>query len=210
MSVAKPPKVMMTVDGFLSLPDDGVHRELIEGEVRVVRQEPWDDPNAPVIPVSSEKIAMTVRNRFHSRTLVRMSYHLESWLESQPEPRGEFVGGECGFRMGGAEGSAVGIDIAFVSAEVVAATPPKQKIFDAPPVLAVEILPPSDTHEDIVAKVDLYLWFGVVVWIVDLDLRTITIYRPDEIPVLVGETQDLVGGSYLPGFRVVGSRLFGR
>jgi Uma2 family endonuclease len=201
---------MMTVDEFLSLPDDGVHRELIEGEVRVVRQELWDDPNAPVIPVSSEKIAMTVRNRFHSRTLVRISYHLESWLESQLEPRGEFVGGECGFRMDGAEGSAIWIDIAFVSAEVVAATPSKQKIFDAPPVLAVEILSPSDTHEDIVAKVELYLGFGVVVWIVDLDLRTVAVYRPGEFPESFNESQDLIGDPYLPGFRVAVSRLFGR
>ncbi len=31
--------MMMTVDEFLALPDDGVHRELIEGKVRVVCQE---------------------------------------------------------------------------------------------------------------------------------------------------------------------------
>ena len=31
MSTANPPKPM-TVDEFLALPDDGVHRELIEGE----------------------------------------------------------------------------------------------------------------------------------------------------------------------------------
>jgi hypothetical protein len=77
MSTSNPPKTM-TVEEFLALPGDGVHRELIEGEVRVVCQEPWDDPNAPVIPVSSEKVAVTTRNRFHSRIEARFTQHLSN------------------------------------------------------------------------------------------------------------------------------------
>ena len=82
--------------------------------------------------------------------------------------------------------------------------------FDVPPVLAVEILSPSDTHEEVVTKIEMYLKFGVVVWVVDPDLRTVAVYRVDEPPVLFGVGQDLVGDPYLPGFRVAVSRLFAR
>ena len=49
--IAERPRVRMTADEFLALPDDGVHRELLNGEVRVICQETWDDPNAPILPI---------------------------------------------------------------------------------------------------------------------------------------------------------------
>lgn len=210
MSTVNPPRTM-TVEEFLALPDDGVHRELIEGEVRVVRQEPWDDPNAPVIPVSSEKIAMTTRNRFHSRIEARFTQHLSNWLDTRPEPRGEIVCGEVGFKLGGTRESLVGIDVAYASAELVASVDPEERsYYDGPPTLAVEILSPSDTHEDVVSMIGLYLKFGVVVWVVDPDLQTVAVYKPGELPQSFNESQDLVGDPYLPGFRIPVSRLFSR
>jgi Uma2 family endonuclease len=201
----------MTVDEFLSLPDDGVHRELIEGEVRVVRLEPEDDPNAPLLPVSGAKIAMTTRNRFHSRLEAKFAMHLGIWLENQPEPRGEILCGEVGFKLAGTRESLVGIDVAYASAELVASVDPDEpSYFDGPPTLAVEVLSPSDTHEDIVSMIALYLKHGVVVWVVDPDLHTVAVYQAGELPQLFNEGQNLVGDPYLPGFRVAVSRLFGR
>ena len=57
--------------------------------------------------------------------------------------------------------------MAYVSAEV-AAREPDAAYFEGPPVLAVEILSPSDTQEDIDEKVELYLETGVaIVWVVN-------------------------------------------
>lgn len=103
----------------------------------------------------------------------------------------------------------VGIDVAYISAELANRTPRDVFLIDGAPVLAVEILSPSDTHEDIVEKIELYLDTGVrVVWIIDPDLRTVTVYRPDAKPVLYNESQEFLGDPDLPGFCMKVTELF--
>jgi Uma2 family endonuclease len=186
---AEAASVILTFEEFLALPDNGVRRELIRGELR--------------------ERGMTIRNRHHSRVLSRIDWCLWNWLEAQPEPRGEIVSGEAGFRLRGPLDSAVGIDVAFVSPDLLAATPPKQAIFDGPPVLAIEILSPSDTHEDVVEKVGLYNEVGTVAWVVDPDFKTVIIHRPgfDSDPYSNGD--EIADQPYLPGFRVLVSDLLG-
>ena len=83
------------------------------------------------------------------------------------------------------------------SAEV-AARDPEGAFFDGPPILAVEILSPSDRESEINEKVDLYLEAGTaVVWLVDPHLRTITIVRPDAPPRLVAEPDTLAAEPHL-------------
>src|SRR5262249_19051636 len=103
--------VRMSVEEFLALFEDGVHRELIRGAVREFRSD-VDEPMGghPV----------TIRNRVHSRVVIRIGQLLANWMDLQPEPRGEIVGGEVGFRLKGTDDSLVGIDIAVASAEQVA------------------------------------------------------------------------------------------
>ena len=63
-----PPRPRMTIDEFLALPDDGIDRMLLDGEL-------WE-------------MGVTVRNRFHSRLESRIGYVLTRWLLTQPLPRG--------------------------------------------------------------------------------------------------------------------------
>lgn len=191
--------VEMSVEDFLGLPEDGVHRELIKGKVREER----DD-----LPLGERGSPMTVRNRFHSRIEARICYFLVDWLLKQPEPRGEVVCGEAGFRLGGTAESLVGIDVAVVSAELVAATSRKEKLFHGPPVLAVEILSPSDTHENTVEMVTLYLEAGSVVWVVDPDFETVAVHQPGREPETFHQQQEISGEPYLPGFRVKVAAVF--
>ena len=51
-------RVEMSVEEFLALPEDGVHRELIQGTVREERD---------ILDGLERGILVTVRNRFHSR-----------------------------------------------------------------------------------------------------------------------------------------------
>src|SRR5215217_3565139 len=97
MSTVAPPS-LMTTEEMLALPQNGVERELVAGHLR----------ERPV----------TRRNHGHSRATIRVGSLLERWLEQQPEPRGEVVGGEAGFRLRRNPDTSVGIDIAYVSAEV--------------------------------------------------------------------------------------------
>ncbi len=194
MSLAETPvpSRTWTVEDLLALPDDGIERDLIRGELRE----------------NSGEESMTRRNPTHSEAEISIGYELRGWLESRPTPKGKVVGGEAGFRLKSDPVTFVGIDVAYVSAEMAASHDRKRKFFDGPPVLAVEILSPSDLHGKVVDKVDLYLEVGTVVWVVDPDFRTVAVHRPGEPVETYNERQELDADPYLPGFRVRVARFF--
>jgi Uma2 family endonuclease len=129
-------------------------------------------------------------------------------LKEQPEPRGRTSCGEAGFRLRRDPDTLVGIDVAYTSAEIRARTAGQPTFYDGPPVLAVEVLSPSDRHEDIVEKVGDYLGAGCVVWVVDPDFRTVDVHRPGQEREAFNVRQELSGEPYLPGFRVPVARIF--
>lgn len=180
---------LMTVEELLALPDNGMDRDLILGQLR--------------------ERPMTRRNRRHAGTLIKLGKILDLWLDRQPEPRGQVLGGDAAFLISRNPDTTVGIDIAFVSSELAKQTPPDVFLIEGAPLLAVEILSPSDTHEDVVSKIELYLEAGVeVVWIVDPDLRTVTIYRPDGQSAFFNAAQELTCEPKLPGLRINVADLF--
>lgn len=172
----------------MELPDDGVERDIIRGELR-------------------EQL-MTRRNRYHSRSEALVGRFLLNWVDLQPEPRGLIHSGEAGFRLRKDPETFVGIDVAYVSAEMAASTDPKLSFYDGPPVLAVEILSPSDKHEAVVEKVKLYLEVGTIVWVLDPDFRTVSVHRAGESVTVYNDRQELAGDPELPGFRVAVRRFF--
>jgi Uma2 family endonuclease len=188
----------MTAEEFLALPDDGVERWLIRGKLR----------EKPPTCLSGGK-PMTVRNRGHSKMMAAVSHFLEVWRRSQPQPRGEVLCGEAGCRLRQTPDSIVGIDVAYISAEVAARPPEETTLIDGVPILVVEILSPNDTQEQIDEKIDAYLRAGVaLVWVIDTHDRTVLIYRPNEAPGLVNIHQELTAEPHLPGFRVRLADLF--
>jgi Uma2 family endonuclease len=75
--------------------------------------------------------------------------------------------------------------------------------------LAVEILSPSDTIDQINERIDDYLGAGVaLVWVIDPHRRTIEIIQGGQEPELVNVRQDLTGEPHLTGFRVPAAKLF--
>jgi Uma2 family endonuclease len=185
----RPPGRTISAGELMGLPDDGIHRELFRGELR--------------------ERPMTARNRKHSRIEARIAYLLGLWLEQQPEPRGLIHSGEAGFRLLREPETLVGVEVAYASAELVASTEDSLAFYDGPPVLAVEILSPSDRHEEVVEKVGIYLEVGTVVWVVDPDFRTLTVHRRDHEPETFNTRQELSADPYLSGFRVPVARIFG-
>jgi len=184
----------MTTEALLALPDDGVERWLIRGQLR---------------ESSNREKPMTVRNRFHSKVLASLTACLKNWRDTQAEPRGDVLSGEAGFRLTQDPDTTVGIDIAYVSPDVLARQTAETALVGGVPLLAVEILSPSDTVEEINEKIDAYLSVGVrMVWIVDPYRHTITIYSPQKPARLVAEGEELSGETVLPGFRVALADLF--
>jgi Uma2 family endonuclease len=188
MSTAVAP-TLMTAEEFLALPDDGVERWLIRGKLR-------------------EK-PMTVRNRDHSRIMAQVVRWLGNWLVGQPEPRGQVLCGEAGCRLHQTPESVVGIDVAYISAELAARSSDETTLVDGPPLLAVEILSPNEVQEEIDEKIGEYLDAGVaLVWIINPRWRTVVVYRSNEQPEMVNARQELTAEPHLPGFRVRVADLF--
>ncbi len=186
MSTATHPQ-LLTLEELDALPG-GNDRDLIRGEIR--------------------KRDMTRRNRLHSRIESDLVLHLGIWVRTQLAPRGQIVSGEAGFRLQRDPETGVGIDIAYISAEL-AVHEPSSPYFEGVPILAVEILSPSDTQEEIDEKIELYLACGVqVVWIVNPRLETITVFRADAAPSLYSGSQVLDSDPHLPQFRLMLSDIF--
>jgi len=75
------------------------------------------------------------------------------------------------------------------------------KYDEVPPVLAVEVLSPNDRPNKVVRKIGDYLRNGVkLVWLIDPDDRTVTVFAPDRTQVTVGPDDELSGEAVLPGF----------
>lgn len=192
MATASLPK-LMTTEEFLALPDDGVERWLINGEVRQ-----WGG-GKPV----------TVRNWVHSAVMMSLGACLKAWRDQQPPPRGRVIGGEAGIRLSRNPDVTVGVDVGYVSAEVMARQSGKSTLIEGVPFLAVEILSPNDTQEEIDTKIETYLSAGVaLVWLINPQQRTATVYQPHALPEFVNANEDLDGGNVLPGFRVRFGELF--
>jgi Uma2 family endonuclease len=187
---------MMTVEEFLALPDDlGLDRELING---VLVEKP-----------------MTYRSRPHTRAQTRAGQRLANWLDTQRRPIGDVFSGEVGCRLPGRE-TIVGIDVAVFSEEILAAQPDPgvdvdPRVIEGAPLLAVEILSPSDTQEGIWEKVDEYLAAGVpLVWVLDPHFQTVAVHRPAGTRETFHAGDELSCPDVLPGFSVTVSKLFGR
>ncbi len=178
----------LTVEEFLALPEDGVDRELIRGELR-------EGP-------------MTYRNQYHSESMGAVAETLRVWRRASGLDWRILVG-DAGFVLKDDPQTVVGIDVAVVDRSRLQSEMADRSIIIGAPVLAVEILSPSDTVEHIHERTELFIESGVaVVWWLDPRDRTVRVYRPNQVPVLLNESQDLTGEPELPGLRVAVAELF--
>jgi len=179
----------MTAEQLLALPDDGIDRELIDGELR--------------------EYPMTTRGAPHCLVTVNLSHLLREWLRQRPKPRGRLYAGDIRVRLRRDPDTFVGVDLAYISADLAARTANDATFIDGIPVLAIEILSPSDTVEGIGEKVRSYLEAGVpVVWEVSPMYEAVTVHRPGLPPELFNVTHELAAEPHLPGFRVPVAEVF--
>lgn len=71
-----------------------------------------------------------------------------------------------------------------------------------PPTLAIEVLSPNDKWGKVTRRLTQFLEKGVlVVWLVDPEGRSVTVYRPNQFPQVFEGNDELLGDPDLPGFR---------
>jgi Uma2 family endonuclease len=102
-------------------------------------------------------------------------------------------------------------DLSFISrARLAHHRSARAPILPLAPDLAIEVLSEGNTPGEMARKVSEYFAAGCrLVWLVDPRTRTVTVYTSLAKPVVLTETQTLMGGDKLPGFRLPLRKVFG-
>lgn len=176
---------LMTIEEFAKLPDppDGSSVELVRGEVVVM------PPPKGKHGICCSKIARLLGNH------------------ADPGKLGWVTTNDAGVVLERGPDTLRGPDVAFWS---IARQPDiPDGYFEIPPDLAVEVLSPSDRRRDVRAKIKDYLFYGVkVVWLVDPEARTTTVYSGTLRGIELDESDAIDGGDVLPGFSCKVADLF--
>ena len=71
------------------------------------------------------------------------------------------------------------------------------------PALIVEVLSPSERLGKVVQKVTRFLDRGTsLIWVLDPEARNLTLYRPEQHPVVYEETEEVTGFDILPDLKI--------
>jgi Uma2 family endonuclease len=94
-----------------------------------------------------------------------------------------------------------GPDVSFTHIDRLGSDVPPEGFLRAPPDLAIEVISPSESADQIYQKVVQYLEAGVkLVWVVHPRSRTVTEYRSADVIRLLHEHDELHAKDLLPGF----------
>lgn len=189
-----------TLADLLAVPDDGIERWLVDGEIVEIGS----------YETFTEGTGMTMRNKQHGWLETRIAQHLANWNDELQPPRGRVYSGQIGVRLARIPDIFVGIDVIYLTPEMFAnQIDDDDFLIDGPPLLAVEIISPSDTTKRINDKIRLFQKHGVeLIWIVDPYSKTLSIPRKGMPPLVFTEEHELVGDPHLPGFRIAVKKFF--
>jgi Uma2 family endonuclease len=85
----------------------------------------------------------------------------------------------------------------------------EEKYGETPPLLAVEVLSPNDTHGKVIRRKHELFHFGVkLYWVLDPDARNVIVHYPDGADRSVEENEELTGNHVLPDFRCPVAEIF--
>ena len=131
------------------------------------------------------------------------------WLHVSENRLGIVATGETGFLVDRNPDTVLAADVAFVRKDRVKAIGITEKYFPEAPALAVEIVSPGDTANQVELKTRRWLQAGAeLVWIVYPPTKSVTVYRSLEEVRLLNSDDTLDGGDVLPGFSVTVADLF--
>jgi Uma2 family endonuclease len=197
MPTVTAPGVLWTAADLLGLPDDGVERWIIRGQLR---------EKQPEFPCAG----CFVRGRREAAVLTNIGGMLVIWVRSCPRPHGAVYAGRAGVWLHRDPDTVIGADVVYCQPDMVASQDDKKTtLIDGVPTLVVEILSPNDTQAQIKEKVKTYRDAGVpLVWVIDPDDRTVTVYRPGQPVATFNDTQQLPVYPEMPGFAPAVAELF--
>lgn len=177
-------KTLITADQLFQMSFPDVRTELIDGEV----------------------VRMSPPGFDHGAICAAIGHELHRFAKSHNSGT---VVSEAGFVLRRDPDMVRGPDVAFVCAERVKKQGRTRKFWQGPPDLAVEVLSPDDRVSEILRKVGDYLEAGTrLVWVVDPDAQSVTVYRSLQSIRIFRADEELSGEDVLPGFRLKVSEIF--
>jgi len=176
---------LMTADDLLAMPDDGMRRELVKGELRTMP------------PTGGE----------HGVVTVNVTIPLGSYVKAHD--LGVTFGAETGFKITSDPDTVRAPDFAFVRRERIPQTGIPKGYWPGAPDLAVEVVSPGDTYVEVDEKVEEWLSAGAsAVWVVNPKRRTVTVCRASGEVIKLTENDELDGQDVVPGFRCRVAEIF--
>jgi Uma2 family endonuclease len=176
----------VTADQLLEMPDDGLRRELVRGEVRV----------------------MTPAGSQHGRLAMQIGIRLGAYVAEQG--LGTVYAAETGFKLASDPDTVRAPDVAFVTRDRADAVGDTEKYWPGAPDLAVEVLSPDDRYHEVDEKVAEWLGAGCrMVIVVNPRRRAATIYRSPSDVRLLTAAEEIDGGDVVPGWKLPLRELFG-
>ena len=168
---------LFTADELLHMPDDGWRYELVEGEL----------------------VQMAPAGRKHGRYAGRIGLSLSLHVENHE--LGEFSAAETGFKLTSNPDTVLAPDAAFVSKSRAEKAEDDEGFWTIPPDLAVEVISPNDTYAQVERKALRWIEAGCRAVVVLAPLRrTVTVYCPNEDPVVLTEEDTLDVQDVVPGW----------
>ena len=170
-------KKLLTAEEFMLLPDppDGAQQELDRGEV----------------------VTMPSPKARHGICCIKVGRKIGDFVEKKK--LGHVASSDSGVILERNPDTVRGPDIAYYSFKRVPKVP--EAYFEVAPDLVVEVVSPDDSFSKLQRKVRQYLASGTpLVWIVDPELRTVTLHRSSERAQTLEEGETVTGEKVLPGF----------
>jgi len=176
----------ITVEEFYEMTFEGFRGELVKGRLKKTM------PTSILHGIIAGRIAGLL-----------WTYILQTKL-------GEVLTAETGFRLFVNEKTVRVPDVSFLSNEKLALIKNPNKFYDGTPDLAVEVISPSESYDDVQEKLEDYLSAGVkMVWIIRPKNKTITTYRTLFDFKVLREDDELNGEDVLPDFKCSLPTIFG-
>jgi len=175
---------VMTAEQFLEYDVPGKRVELVRGQLVVCEPPGWQHGEVTV------RVAVAIGNHLAE----------EQRRNGWPVARGRLAAGDPGFTLSRAPDTVRAPDVAYVSRERHTAPLP-WGFPELAPDLAVEVRSPTDRAGNVQAKVADWLEAGCsLVWVIDPERETATVYRADGSVSVFGANDTLRGEEVLPGF----------
>lgn len=167
----------MRVESLYAMPDDGRKYELQAGMV----------------------VSEPLPGFRHGRVMFVVAKILDAHVG--PRDLGVVIVGDAGFVLARAPDTVRGPDVAFVAKGRATDQLDKAHAFEGAPDLAVEVLSPGNAHAEMHAKIGDYFAGGTrLVWVVDPESRTVTVYESLLSPRVLAQSDVIDGGDVVPGF----------